>query len=137
MATNHPTMSNSDSEGDSEAEQTPAEELGDEGIVQLASSQAAVKVLCVLVDAGGDPLGGGDIREQADISEWSWHETVMPLLLPPDQVKSDKDGPALGLIERHDSVGATDRYRARIDTDRVQAFIQLRDALLEDVQVDQ
>lgn len=100
------------------------EAMASEPIVEVFSSPANVQILVALVDAGGNDLPASDIMENAGITHQTWYNNYETLI-------------EHGLIEPTRKVGNAQMFRARMQTEPVQGFIHLYDALGEEVGADE
>lgn len=91
--------------------------LESEPIVRVFSNPARVKILVALVDAAGEPFPAGDIVENANISYQTWYDNKDVLV-------------RYGLVEKAGQVGNAMTFRAPMDSEPVQAFVHLYDALI-------
>lgn len=89
-----------------------------EPIVELCGKPALVRALVVLNDAAGTPLTVADIASQADIDKRTFYNNRDTL--------TDYD-----LIEEGEKAGNAQTYQFNMTSDTGQAFIQLRDTLID------
>lgn len=89
-----------------------------EPIVETFRRPANVKILTVLNDAGSSALTVSEIVEQTDISRQAFYDNKDILL-------------KYGLIEEAEKAGNATRYAVDLASDEVQAFMELRDTLID------
>jgi len=88
-------------------------DIEDSPIVTVFNRPAAAKILTVLNDGAGLPLPASDIAEQANVARKSVYNNLEML-------------ETYGFIEEDD-----DGWRAIMDSETMQAFMYLRDSLID------
>ena len=110
----HTSSSNDDMEN---VTSDPREAFDTEPLIEVFAKPGNVRIMLTLVDAAGNPLPVSDIATSADIDKQTFYNNVDILT-------------SYNLIEEADKVGNATRYRAKMDSETVQAFIHLYDALI-------
>lgn len=85
-------------------------------IIDVFAKPSNVRIMTVLVNAGGLPMTVSDITEQAGVTSQSVYNNI-------DRLK------AYGLVSDADKIGNTQTYKVDIANESVQAFMSLYDTM--------
>lgn len=89
-----------------------------EPIIKVFDNPGAVRIMLALVDTMGNPLPVSDIADVGGITRQTFYNNEERLL-------------RYDLIEQVDKIGNAKRYRAKMESEPVQGFIHLYDAMIE------
>lgn len=95
----------------------PDELIKDEPLIEVFGKPGSIKIMRTLIDGMGAPLPVSDIAEQSGIDTQTFYNNEELLI-------------EYELIERVDKIGNAMRYRAKMESEPVQALMHLYDALL-------